>query len=234
MSLDLSSKFSLSLRKGNLATLTLLSGSTLSVLTSFNCSTQSSMELNCEDNSSVSCSSILTRHSFAILSVVFLSIFNLYTHVTKPRDFIDQLNIAQTLLGLDFGDKTIGIAVSDKSKTIATPIITIKRKGILKDIEKLLPILQEYNVGGIILGLPLSLDGSENERTEKVRKFAQELKKCKDIKIAFQDERYSSDVIYKELRKNSISKDKIKKKIDQMAASYILQGFLDNAKHTRI
>ena len=152
--------------------------------------------------------------------------------MTKPRDFIDQINIAQTLLGLDFGDKTIGIAVSDKSKTIATPIITIKRKGILKDIEKLLSILEEYDVGGVILGLPLSLDGNENERTKKVRQFAQELKGCKDIEIAFYDERYSSDVIYKELRKNSISNTKIKKKIDQMAASYILQGFLDNAKHT--
>ena len=150
----------------------------------------------------------------------------------KPRDFIYKINIAQTLLGLDFGDKTIGIAVSDKSKTIATPITTIKRKGILKDIEKLLSILEEYDVGGIILGLPLSLNGNENEGTKKVRKFAQEIIKCKNIKIAFQDERYSSDVIYKELRKNSISNKKIKKKIDQMAASYILQGFLDNAKHT--
>ena len=154
--------------------------------------------------------------------------------MTKPRDFIDQINIVQTLLGLDFGDKTIGIAVSDKSKTIATPIITIKRKGILKDIEKLLSIILEYNVGGVILGLPLSLNGNENERTEKVRKFAKELKKNKVIKIEFFDERYSSDVIYKELRKNSISKNKIKKKIDQMAASYILQGFLDNAKRTLI
>ena len=154
--------------------------------------------------------------------------------MTKPRDFIDQINIAQTLLGLDFGDKTIGIAVSDKSKTIATPIITIKRKGVVKDIEKLLSILEEYDVGGVILGLPLSLDGNENERTEKVRNFAKELQKCKDINIAFQDERYSTDVIYKELRKNSLSKDKIKKKIDQMAASYILQGFLDNTKHTGI
>ena len=151
--------------------------------------------------------------------------------MTKPRDFIDQINIVQTLLGLDFGDKTIGIAVSDKSKTIATPIITIKRKGVVKDIEKLLSILEEYDVGGIILGLPLSLDGSENKSTEKVRKFAEELKKSKNIKIAFQDERYSSDVIYKELRKNLISKNKIKKKIDQMAASYILQGFLDSANH---
>ena len=150
--------------------------------------------------------------------------------MTNPRDFIDQINIAQTLLGLDFGDKIIGIAVSDKSKTIATPIISIKRKSILKDIEKLLSILEEYDVGGIILGLPLSLDGNENEMTKKVRKFAQEIEKSKDIKITFYDERYSSDVIYKELRKSSISKDKIKKKIDQMAASYILQGFLDNAK----
>ena len=151
--------------------------------------------------------------------------------MTKPRDFIDQINIVQTLLGLDFGDKTIGIAVSDKSKTIATPIITIKRKGISKDIIKLLSIIKEYDVGGIILGLPLNLNGSENKMTEKVRKFAQEIKKCKDIKITFIDERYSSDVIYKELRKNSISKAKIKKKIDQMAASYILQGFLDSAKY---
>ena len=150
--------------------------------------------------------------------------------MAKTRDFIDQINTVQNLLGLDFGDKTIGIAVSDKTKTIATPIITLKRKGIEKDIKILLSIFKEYNVGGVVLGLPLSLDGNENERTEKVRKFAKEL--SKNIKVTFYDERYSSDVIYKELRKNSISNAKIKKKIDQMAASYILQGFLDNAKHT--
>ena len=148
--------------------------------------------------------------------------------MTKPRDFIDQINIAQTLLGLDFGDKTIGIAVSDKTKTIATPIMTLKRKGIEKDIKILLSIFNEYDVGGVVLGLPLSLDGNENERTEKVRKFAKEL--SKNIKVTFYDERYSSDVIYKELRKNSISRNKIKKKINQLAASYILQGFLDNAR----
>ena len=148
--------------------------------------------------------------------------------MVKPRDFIDQINTAQNLLGLDFGDKTIGIAVSDKTKTIATPIMTLKRKGIEKDIKILLSIFKEYNVGGVVLGLPLSLDGNENERTEKVRKFAKEL--SKNIKVTFYDERYSSDVIYKELRKNSISRNKIKKKINQLAASYVLQGFLDNAR----
>ena len=152
--------------------------------------------------------------------------------MTKPRNFINQLNTSQTLSGLDFGDKTIGIAISDKTKTIATPITTIKRIGIIKDIEKLSLIFKEYNVGGAVLGLPLNLDGKENERTEKVRKFVIELEKYIDIKTILYDERYSTDVIYKELRRNSISRNKIKKKIDMMAASYILQGFLDNAKYS--
>ena len=148
--------------------------------------------------------------------------------MVKPRDFIDQINTAQNLLGLDFGDKTIGIAVSDKTKTIATPIMTLKRKSVKEDIKKLLIVFKEFDVGGVVLGMPLNLDGNENERTKKVRKFSEELNK--NIKVTFYDERYSSDVIYKELRKNSISRTKIKKKIDKLAASYILQGFLDNAK----
>ena len=150
--------------------------------------------------------------------------------MTKPIDFINKINTLQTLLGLDFGDKTIGIAVSDKTKTIATPIMTLKRESILKDIDNLIAIINEYEVGGVVLGLPLSLDGNENERTKKVRFFAKELEKR--IKVTFYDERFSTDVIFKELRKNYISSNKIKKKIDQLSASYILQGFLDNIKNS--
>ena len=150
--------------------------------------------------------------------------------MSTPKLFIAKLNTLQILSGLDFGDKTIGIAISDKTYTIATPVKTIIRKGIKKDLTELIRLFDEYNVGGVVLGLPLSLNGEENERTEKVRKFAKEIKELLDIKITFYDERYSSDVIYKELRKNSISSTKIKKKIDKLAASYILQGFLDNAK----
>ena len=171
------------------------------------------------------------RESLAILRVVFLSIFNLYTFMSKPSDFIEKLIIAQTLLGLDFGDKTIGIAVSDKSYTIATPIKTIKRKGIKKDLIELFNIIEEYNVGGLVFGLPLSLNGEENQRTEKVRKFIEELKLKSKIIVELYDERFSSDIIFKELRKQSQSSSKIKKKIDQQAAAYILQGFLDNAKN---
>ena len=150
--------------------------------------------------------------------------------MSTPKLFIGKLNTSQTLSGLDFGDKTIGIAISDKTHTIATPVKTINRKGIKKDITELIELFEEYNVGGIVLGLPLSLNGKENERTKKVRIFAQEIKALYDIKITFYDERYSSDVVYKELRKNLLSSSKIKKKINQLAASYILQGYLDAAK----
>ena len=149
----------------------------------------------------------------------------------NDQNIINILNTGQLLVGLDLGDRTIGVAISDKNMIIGSPLVTINRKGGIKDIDSLEKIIKDYNVGGIVLGLPISLDGNENKRTEKVRKFAKELEKVENIKIEFYDERYSSDVIYKELRKNSFSRNKIKKKIDQMAASYILQGYLDNTKH---
>ena len=146
----------------------------------------------------------------------------------NKKYFIDQFNISQTLLGLDFGDKTIGIAVSDKTLTIASPIKTIIRKGIKKDISELSKIFNEFNVGYVVLGLPLSLNGEENKMTEKVRFFAKEIKNITKISYTFFDERFSSDVVFKELRKNSLSTNKINKRINHMAASYILQGFLDS------
>ena len=150
--------------------------------------------------------------------------------MTNPKVFIENLNTAQTLLGLDFGDKTIGIAVSDKSLTIASPIKTIRRKSISKDLIELFDLIEVYNVGGLIVGLPLSLNGKENIRTEQVRKFVKSIELQKNIKIMLYDERFSSDVIFKELRKNRNSISKIKKKLDQQAAAYILQGFLDSSK----
>ena len=151
--------------------------------------------------------------------------------MSNPRKFIEKLNTSETLLGLDFGDKTIGIAVSDKSLTIASPITTILRRGISKDLDQLFKIIEEYDVGGLVFGLPLSLNGEENQRTAKVRDFIKELSLLKKINIELYDERFSSDIIFKTMRKNSLSTSKIKKKIDQQAAAYILQGFLDNANY---
>ena len=151
--------------------------------------------------------------------------------IEKPNNLIDRLITSQILVGLDIGFKTIGIAVSDRSFTIATPLNTVSRKGTKKDLPKIKEFLNEYNIGGFIVGLPLSLDGNENEQTHKIRNFSIELQSFFSIPFEFWDERYSSDIIFKELRKSDFSSSKIKKKLDQQSAAYILQGYLDKYRN---
>ncbi|MBG76755.1 MAG: putative pre-16S rRNA nuclease [Alphaproteobacteria bacterium MarineAlpha5_Bin12] len=141
-------------------------------------------------------------------------------------ELIKSLNTGQILTGLDLGDKTIGIAISDNNFIIGSPLKTIIRKGTASDTKILNSLFKEYNVGGIVLGWPINLDSSENERTRKTRDFGEKLYIETQLEIYLQDERYSSDVVFKEMNKN-ISKKKIKKYIDKSAAAYILQGFLD-------
>ena len=150
----------------------------------------------------------------------------------KPINLIDRLHTSQILVGLDVGFKTIGIAVSDRSLTIATPINTVLRKGTKKDLLKIEEFLSEYEVGGFIIGKPISLDGSQNEQTKKIRIFSNELQSYFLIPIEFWDERYSSDIIFKEMRKSDFSTSKIKKKLDQQSAAYILQGYLDRYRNS--
>ena len=152
--------------------------------------------------------------------------------IEKSNNLIERLITSQILVGLDIGYKTIGIAVSDRSFTIATPLNTVFRKGTKKDLPKIKEFLNEYNIGGFILGLPLSLDGNENEQTVKIRKFSIDLQSFFSVPFEFWDERYSSDIIFKELRKSDFSSSKIKKKLDQQSAAYILQGYLDKYRNT--
>tara|TARA_Y100001949_G_scaffold63975_1_gene54180 strand:- start:592 stop:1053 length:462 start_codon:yes stop_codon:yes gene_type:complete len=149
----------------------------------------------------------------------------------NQSNLIESLNTSQILVGLDLGTKTLGVAVSDRLKIIASPLSTIQRKGIKKDILKLQEILNEYEIGGFILGLPISLDNSENKQTQLVRNFNSEINKFFNLPSVLWDERFSSDVIFKELRKANMSKTKIKNKLDQQSASYILQGYLDRYRN---
>ena len=151
--------------------------------------------------------------------------------MTNNSDLIVKLHTSQILVGLDLGEKTIGIAVSDQSLIVATPLKTISRKGIKKDLIKLSEILKEYNIGGFVMGLPISLDGTENQQTSKVIKIADEIKNYFGVPIDYFDERFSSDVIFKEMRKANLSRSKIKNKIDQQAAAYILQGYLEKHRN---
>ena len=152
--------------------------------------------------------------------------------IEKYNNLIDRLLTSQILIGLDVGYKTIGIAVSDRSFTIATPINTVNRKGTNKDLSKIKEYLNEYAIGGFIVGLPISLDGKENEQTMKIRKFSNQLQLFFSVPVEFWDERYSSDIIFKEMRRSDFSSTKIKKKLDQQSAAYILQGYLDNYRNT--
>ena len=152
--------------------------------------------------------------------------------IEKANNLTERLITSQILVGLDIGYKTIGIAVSDSSLTIATPLNTVSRKGTKKDLPKIKEFLNEYNIGGFIIGLPLSLNGNENEQTSKIKKFSIEIKSFFSVPFEFWDERYSSDIIFKELRKSDFSSSKIKKKLDQQSAAYILQGYLDKYRNT--
>ena len=152
--------------------------------------------------------------------------------IEKTNNLIDRLLTSQILVGLDVGYKTIGIAVSDRSFSIATPINTVNRKGTNKDLSIIKEYLNEYEIGGFIVGLPLSLDGNENEQTNKIRKFCNQLQLFFSSPVEFWDERYSSDIIFKEMRRSDFSSTKIKKKLDQQSAAYILQGYLDNYRNS--
>ena len=150
----------------------------------------------------------------------------------NQTNLIASLNTSQILVGLDLGTKTLGVAVSDRLKIIASPFSTIKRKGTKKDLLKLQEILDEYEIGGFIMGLPLSLNNSENKQTQLIRNFNNELSNYFKLPTVLWDERFSSDVIFKEMRKANFSKTKIKSKLDQQSASYILQGYLDSYRNT--
>ena len=151
----------------------------------------------------------------------------------NKKNLIESLNTSQILVGLDLGTKTLGVAVSDRYKIIASPLSTIQRNGTKKDLLKLQEILNDYEIGGFIVGLPLSLDNSENQQTQLVRNFNKELIDFFSLPSVFWDERFSSDVIFKEMRKSNMSKNKIKNKLDQQSASYILQGYLERYRKNK-
>jgi len=133
----------------------------------------------------------------------------------------------QRLLGLDVGEKTIGLALSDASLSVASPITTIRRTKFTADATLLLKLAGERGVGGLIIGLPLNMDGSEGPRCQSVRQFASNLLKLKDLPVLFWDERLSTMAVEREMIAHDVTRAKRDKVVDQAAAAFILQGALD-------
>lgn len=135
------------------------------------------------------------------------------------------------LLGLDLGTKTIGLAISDADRRIATPLKTIKRTKFTADATELAAICDQNRVGALILGLPLNMDGTEGPRAQSTRAFARNLEKIVPLPILFWDERLSTHAVTRTLLEADTSRKRRAEVVDKMAAAYILQGALDRLQN---
>ncbi|MFZ7093420.1 Holliday junction resolvase RuvX [Primorskyibacter sp. 2E233] len=146
-------------------------------------------------------------------------------------DFASDLPPMTALAGLDLGTKTIGVAVSDGLRSIATPLETIKRKKFTVDADALMEILKKRQITGIVLGLPRNMDGTEGARCQSTRAFARNFARLWDGPITFWDERLSTVAAERALLEADTSRKRRAEVIDHVAASYILQGALDRLRH---
>ena len=141
--------------------------------------------------------------------------------------FAAALPAAGALAGLDLGDKTIGVAISDARRGVATPVSTIRRKKFGADADALLSLLGDREAVGMVIGLPFNMDGSEGPRCQSTRAFARNLTRLTELPITFWDERLSTVAAERALLEADASRRKRGEVIDHVAAGFILQGALD-------
>ena len=142
-------------------------------------------------------------------------------------DFAAALPPMQALIGLDLGEKTIGVAVTDRFLSVATPLETVRRKKFGVDAARLLEIIAEREIGGLVLGLPRNMDGTEGPRCQSTRAFARNFERLAPMPITFWDERLSTVAAERALLEADTTRKRRAEVIDHVAAGYILQGVLD-------
>ena len=152
--------------------------------------------------------------------------------VVEPSDLKAAVAKGAPLLGLDLGEKTIGVAVSDATWMIATPLHLVRRTKFTTDAEALFALMRERNAGGIVIGLPVNMDGSEGPRCQSVRAFARNLLRLSpDLPIAFWDERLSTMAVNRMLvGEADVTRKRRAQLVDKAAAAWILQGALDRLR----
>jgi putative Holliday junction resolvase len=154
--------------------------------------------------------------------------------VVPLEDLAARVDRGKRLLGLDLGEKTIGVAISNRGLTVASPLETIRRGKFTQDAAALAELCDERGVGGLVLGLPVNMDGSEGPRCQSVRQFAANLGELAGIAlpVAFWDERLSTAAVERLLVDEAdMSRRRRGQVVDKMAAAYILQGALDALGH---
>ena len=149
------------------------------------------------------------------------------------EDFAAALPAFGAIAGLDLGTVTIGVAVSDGMRSVGTPLETIRRKKFGLDAAKLLEICAARNITGLVLGLPMNMDGSEGPRCQATRAFARNLERLTDLPIGFWDERLSTVAAERVLLEADTSRKRRADVIDHVAAGFILQGLLDRLTYMK-
>lgn len=151
--------------------------------------------------------------------------------VKTPAELADTLKPGERLLGLDLGEKTIGIALSDILRMIATPLVTLQRSKFTLDAEALVQLVEKHAIGGLVIGLPLNMNGTEGPSVQSARAFARNFEAKKSLPMLFWDERLSTTAVTRTLLDADVSRARRKEVVDKMAASFILQGVLDAMRH---
>ena len=144
-----------------------------------------------------------------------------------PLELRDAVPAGSRLMGLDVGTKTIGLALSDTRQIIATPLETIRRRRFREDMIRLSALIDSHSVGGLVVGLPLTLTGIDGPRTQSVRQFTRNLVEFRNLPVAFWDERLSTAAVTREMIAADLTRKRRGEIVDRVAATYILQGCLD-------
>lgn len=157
-----------------------------------------------------------------------------YNHLSANVKLLEELEGGlgrhDRLIGVDLGTKTIGLALSDVSRSIASPLETIKRTKFTDDAERLIALAKQHEATALVFGLPLNMDGTEGPRCQSTRAFVRNLEKLTDLPVIFWDERMSTQAVTRTLLDADASRARRAELVDKMAAAYILQGALDRLR----
>jgi putative Holliday junction resolvase len=146
------------------------------------------------------------------------------------KDFANHKERGRRIMGIDLGEKTIGVAISDATWRIATPVMVVRRTNRNADIASILNLANQYHALGIVVGMPVNMNGSMGPQAEKMREFARSLSDLSQILIALWDERLSTSAVNRTLLEADMSRKRRSEVVDKLAATYILQGALDRLR----
>src|SRR5690348_13531027 len=170
---------------------------------------------------------LVQRHDFTVSEGRAQNGLSSVMILNNPGELREAAPDGKRLMGLDVGSKTIGLALSDTRRVIATPLETIRRRRFRKDMARLSALIDAHGVAGLVIGLPLTLAGTDGPRTQSIRQFARHLLALHDLPVVLWDERLSTAAVTREMIAADLTRKRRGEIVDRVAAAYILQGCLD-------